>query len=85
MKVEFPNLCKDCEHGKIILGRHVQFNISNTEGRIPIGFSKPPRVERNCINFVESLLKKREKIFNLYSSCDKPELYISKNTDPETE
>lgn len=85
MSVEFPNLCKDCELGRIIHGHDVEMNTPNYEGQIPIGFTILPKIERNCVNFIDSLLKKRKKIVNIYGSCDKPELYTPKIIDQETE
>lgn len=85
MSSESPKFCKDCELGKIMVGHHVQFNTSEFGGRIPIGLSIPPKIERNCINFIERLIKKREKTVYLYGVCDKPELYTPKIVDQEAE
>jgi len=69
-------LCRNCKFGKITGGSEYRINIGPV-GPIPLGFVVPPRIERDCLNFIDKIIRRKTNV-HLYAPCVKLGKYSPK-------
>ena len=77
MSAETFKYCMNCTFGKIIGGGEIGINISS-KGAIPLGFSVPPKIERNCLNLIDRYVRRMKPKVRFLAQCVKPEKYSPK-------
>ena len=76
--MEIPKYCRGCIFGESIGGREIRMNIGDPKRKIPLGVIVPPKVERNCLNFIDRYVRKMKPKVPFSAQCVKPEKYSPK-------
>jgi hypothetical protein len=64
--------CRDCVFGKQLPGRELNLGIPS---RIPLGIMITPKIRRECLNTLDTVLLKRDRVVGMSAKCIKLKSY----------
>ena len=67
--------CRDCVFGRKTQGQMLELPL---ETRIPIGVLITPKIRRECLNIIDTIVLGKDRIVRLAATCVKPKSYTPK-------
>jgi len=71
--------CQNCVFGTQLSGREPNLRLPS---RISLNIDNPPKIKRECLNKIDTILLKRDRAVGTYEKCVKPKSYTSKEKYP---